>query len=431
MSMRKLSTVLFVLLFALLFVGGSAFSARADAQKFIVSVDNIAHYRFTDSGVFNTPVGASGPGALLPGEAYQWSFYANPGEKLSFATMFVQSNDWFIAPDELGIPLYTAGGTPMSGNVTHYVKLWDVGSEGDQVPGMGADQAPRQAGPDTGPDDPTEKVRQVLSAALPAVDELVQVSLQPGANGHFTLRIENVSGGSSLPTPLAPGVGVVHSDPAPLFIQGTADWGQGLEALAEDGDPSALAAVLSASTGINTPLAPVAWTVHRELDALFIPGQAASAGLESLAEDGSPVMLVASLGDSNSGAAAIGRGASEAAPIFAPTGNYSFEITAVPGDHLSFASMFVQSNDWFYALTNQPLFDLGGDPIEGSVTHQIKLYDAGTEFDETPGFGPHQPPRQAGANSGPSQGGVVTQVTTGGFTNPAAVIHVTITPVNN
>ena len=57
----------------------------------------------------------------------------------------------------------------------------------------------------------------------------------------FLVRIENVSGDSDLPTPFAPGVWVLHSEPGPLFIEGEADKGYGLEALAEDGDPRDLA----------------------------------------------------------------------------------------------------------------------------------------------------------------------------------------------
>ncbi len=393
---------LFAFLLAIALVVQGSLTARADGgqQKFVVSVDNIAHFAFTDSGAFNTPVGADGPGALLPGSAYEWSFYANPGERLSFASMFVQSNDWFLAPDELGIPLYHGDGTAVSGDVTAYVKLWDAGTEGDQIPGAGADQAPRQSGPNTGPADPTPHVRQVLTDAIPQVNELVQVTLSPGANGRFTLRIENISNSSSFATPLAPGVGVVHTNPAPLFINGMTDLGRGLEALAEDGDPSGLAAGLAARTGINTPFAPVAWTVQSSLNALFAPGQAASAGLESLAEDGDPGALAAALGG-NSGAAAIPHNASGPGPIFPPTGNYSFEITAVPGEHLSLAFMFVQSNDWFYGINNLPLFDANGNPRQGDVTHYATLYDAGTELDETPGFGPNQPPRQSAPTAAP------------------------------
>jgi hypothetical protein len=416
----------FVFVFMTAIQSPTTASAEEGKQKFTVSVDNVAHFAYTDSGVFNTPTGSGGPGPLLPGQRYEWRFNAHPGERLSFATMFVQSNDWFFAPDEMGIPLFNAGGSQASGDVTHYVKLWDAGTEGDQVPGEGADQAPRQSGADSGPADPTDQVRQVLTAGLPPVNELVRVTIDALGNGRFALRISNISGSSSFPTPLAPGVGVVHSAPAPLFINGAADWGLGLEALAEDGDPSSLSAVLQTRTGVNTPIAPIAWAVHQSANPLFAVGHRASAGLESLAEDGSPAALVASLGDSNSGAAVVGRGSSGPGPIFGPQGNYSFEIMAAPGDDLSLAFMFVQSNDWFYGVNRLPLFDAAGDPRSGDLTHYVTLYDAGTEVDQTPGFGSNQAPRQAGPNTGPGQGGVVS---TANFAHSSGVVHVTVTAV--
>ncbi len=404
-----------------------ALAAAADGTRtFVVSVDNVGSYRFTDSGAFNTPTGSSGPGPAAPGAAYNWTFHANPGDRLSFATMLVQSNDWFFAPAEPGIALYDAAGKPISGDVTAAVKLWDAGTEGDEPPGSGAYQAPRQPGPDSGPADPSARVRQVLTGALPSVNQLIQATLTPGSHGAFTLRIDNISGDSSFPSPLAPGVGVVHSSPAPLFVNGQRDFGLGLEAIAEDGDPSTLAAWLAGHTGVNTPLAPVAWAVHTSPNALFAPGARASAGLEALAEDGGPTALVDGLSVTNKGAAAIGRGATAAGPITAPSGNYRFTIMAAPGDHLSLASMFVQSNDWFFSLANQPLFDDAGRPIHGDFSHMVRLLDAGTEVDETPGFGPNQAPRQPAPNTGVGENGVVTMVQ---GIDPSQVIHLTITPL--
>ena len=62
------------------------------------------------AGVFNMPVGAHGPGPLLPGGAYEFEVTASPETPyLSFATMFVQSNDLFIGPDDMGIALFRYG----------------------------------------------------------------------------------------------------------------------------------------------------------------------------------------------------------------------------------------------------------------------------------------------------------------------------------
>lgn len=101
----------------------------------------------TQGTVFNMPVGDTEPGPATPGKSYSFSFTAKPGDHLSFASMYVQSNDAFIAADSL--PLFT-NGQPMMGDVTSKIMLWDSGTEVNQEPFVGADQAPRQAGPNTG-----------------------------------------------------------------------------------------------------------------------------------------------------------------------------------------------------------------------------------------------------------------------------------------
>jgi hypothetical protein len=99
--------------------------------------------------LFNTPVGDTTPGPATPGKKFQFSFRAWPGDHLSFVTMFGQSNDAFYAPSDSGIALFN-GDMPVMGDVTSQVTLWDAGTEMNQEPGKGADQAPRQAAPNTG-----------------------------------------------------------------------------------------------------------------------------------------------------------------------------------------------------------------------------------------------------------------------------------------
>ena len=99
--------------------------------------------------VFNTPVGASGPGPITPGAAYEVIVSALPGERLSLTLMMGQSNDWFYAPAESGIELFKDG-KAISGDITSQIMLWDVGTEVDQEAGIGSEQGPRQKGPNTG-----------------------------------------------------------------------------------------------------------------------------------------------------------------------------------------------------------------------------------------------------------------------------------------
>ena len=229
--------------------------------SFQVTITNISPvYDFIGSGVFNTPVGAEAPGPVTPGGAYEATFSAPPGGVLTFATMFVQSNDLFFAPDGDGIALFE-NGQPISGDVTDQVQLWDAGTEVDQEPGLGADQAPRQAGPDTGADDANDTVRLAddAFANIPPVSDLIRVTVTSLGDGMFTLRIDNIgtgmdiatSDGGMVPNVIAPGVWTVGSGTDALFTEGSPDRGEGLEALAEDGGVSDLADALAARTGLT------------------------------------------------------------------------------------------------------------------------------------------------------------------------------------
>ncbi|UCC84797.1 MAG: spondin domain-containing protein [Gemmatimonadota bacterium] len=418
----------------------------SEETTFEVSIENTSMlYDFSASGVFNTPVGAGAPAPILPGDAYEFSFSAAPGSKLSFATMFVHSNDFFYAPDAGGIELFDMSGAPVTGDVTSQIMLWDGGSEVNQEPGLGVDQAPRQSGPNTGAADPDNTVRIAPDDFnnLPAVDQVLQVTLSVAGQTDFTARIENVSTATTLMTsdggmlsvPLAPGVWVVHGDDAPLFTVGQADYGDGLEALAEDGDPSSLGAALAAATGLTVPLSPGVWAVHTADAVLFTAGQADHGdGLEALAEDGDPSGLAAALagqsGVVSSGAFTTPDGASMAGVIL-PGQSYSFTVTATPGAKLSLATMFVQSNDLFYAPDEEgiALFSMGGSPVSGDVTSQFMLWDAGTEVNQEPGIGLDQAPRQSAPDSGAEENGTVRLVNDG-YTYPSVsdVIRVTVTP---
>jgi hypothetical protein len=101
-------------------------------------------------GVANTPNGASGPGPITPGGAYEFNVMAKPGERLTIAMMFGQSNDLFYAPREDGIALFDAGTKPVAGDITSQIVLWDAGTEVNEEPGLGPNQAARQPASNTG-----------------------------------------------------------------------------------------------------------------------------------------------------------------------------------------------------------------------------------------------------------------------------------------
>ena len=411
---------------------------------FKVTIENIAEAKsYSASDAFNTPVGASAPAPIFPGEAYEASFNAAPGSKLSFATMFVQSNDLFFAPDGDGIDLYDSMGDQVVGDITSQVMLWDAGSEMNQEPGLGSDQAPRQAGANTGAVDSDNTVRLATDdfSNLPNVADVVQVTLSSNGATAFTLRIENVSNSSTLMTsdggstaiPLAPGVFVVHSGSDILFSAGQADYGYGLSAIAEDGDPSSLASMISMDTGVTQLYAPGVYVVHETANPLFTADIAdRGEGLEDLAEDGSPGNLAAALSASEmyptSGAYDTPTGAAGPGAL-TPGASYEFVISAMEGDYLSFATMLVQSNDLFVAPAGMgiALFN-DGVAMSGDVTSYLSIWDAGTEVNETPGIGLNQAPRQAGAGAGMDEMGMVRMVNDMyDYPTLSEIIRVTIT----
>jgi hypothetical protein len=419
-------------------------STEPITEMFDVTVENVSEvYDFSASGAFATPVGASSPGPLLPGNAYEVTFAAAPGQRLSFATMFVQSNDWFYAPSEEGIALFDGSGMPTTGDITDQLLLWDAGTETDQEPGLGEDQAPRQSGPDTGAADDDMAVRLVSDEYdVPAASEVILATLEHAEGNMFTLRIENVSTGSTLmtsdgathPVPLAPGVFVVHTDPAPLFEAGEPEPGDGLEGLAEDGTVADLSDALAERTGLTSPLAPGVWAVH---EAGAMPMFTAGAtdygeGLEALAEDGNPSALASALTGSQlvsaSGVFNTPDGAGSPGPLL-PGSSYSFTVTASPGDRLSVATMLVKSNDLFYGFDDDGIALFNGDIAVSGEVDDLYLWDAGTEVNEAPGAGPNQPLLQGSPDTGPAENGTVRMVDDPfSYPDVADVVRITITP---
>lgn len=456
-------------------------------NEFEVSIENISQLpEFSSVGVFNTPGGATDPGPLASGSAYTFDISAAPGSRLSFATMYVQSNDLFYAPGEAGIALFDADGMPISGDITDQVMLWDAGTEINQEPGAGADQAPRQTGPNTGADEAGMAHPVGDGFTYPNIADVLSIMVTPTSDTEFMVSIDNISADDTFL--LAPGVWVVHSEDGPIFADGQPDRMEGLEALAEDGDPSGLAASLEARAGVPVLLTPGVWTVHTEDDPLFTEGQPdRMEGLEALAEDGDPSGLAMALEGKSGVPVILAPGVwavhADGAPLFTPgqpdrmegleslaedgdpsgleaalsemdgvdsigifntptgaaepgvvtTGSsYGFMVNAAPGSMLSFATMFVQSNDLFYAPTETgiPLFDMDGMPVTGDMTMYVMLWDAGTEVNQRPGVGPDQAPRQAGANTGADEGGDV-QLVNDGYTYPDTMdaIRVTISAV--
>lgn len=74
-------------------------------------------------------------------------------------------------------------------------------------------------------------------------------------------------------------------------------------------------------------------------------------------------------------------------PVINPGESTSFTFYAGKGQTISFAAMYGNSNDLFFAPANPgiKLYQDNGDPVEGNVSSQIRLWDNGTRVNEPTG----------------------------------------------
>lgn len=272
------------------------------------------------------------------------------------------------------------------------------------------------------------------------------------------LAIAGCSGGSGTSTP-SPADGMTES--GPMGEQMTDDEMTEGDAMAsttvtvriENVAPSDVYGADS-HTGGAVWITPGAYAVHSGGNPIYTDGEAASIGLEALAEAGPPTgfegeaglvdELGASMAVQRSGAYTPAntvadpndpRGEVPGAPPIAPGGAFEFEIEVTPGQRLSVASMFVPSNDVFVSTdpSGIALWPEDGEPVDGDVTDSMSLFDAGTEPNaEAPGTGPDQAPAQDAPDQGAEEGGTVRRLSAvdDGHEYPAVedVVQVTVTP---
>lgn len=166
----------------------------------------------------------------------------------------------------------------------------------------------------------------------------------------------------------------------------------------------------------GTALTPTWFGFHDGTFDLYNRGEAVTAGLESLAEDGDSMLLnsefLAAGGGSVQGVVG-GPGSSVTGPIF-PQAQSSFLVeldeTAASSQYFSYAAMVLPSNDFFIANGNplaHQIFDDAGSFLGADfIVAGSEVLDAGTEVnDEIPEntafFG------QSAPNTGVTEGGVV------------------------
>jgi hypothetical protein len=95
--------------------------------------------------------------------------------------MFGQSNDLFYAPNESGIALFN-NGKAISGDISSKIILWDAGTEVNEEPGIGPNQAPRQKTPNTGKDENgvVKNIKDVKDGfTYPKTASLMKVTITP------------------------------------------------------------------------------------------------------------------------------------------------------------------------------------------------------------------------------------------------------------
>lgn len=392
-------------------------------RTFTMKVENVAPFTILKSGVQRTKPDKV-DGNLAPGEYYEIRFTAGVGHRLSLASMLLESNDWFFGTDPAGIPLYN-NGVPISGDITNQIKLWDAGTEYDQEPGVGADTGLLQATRTQGAVDPDHRVRLVESPAKlsngttfqrPDVPSMIQVTVTPGLDRSFVVRITNVSTTNTLVTSagnkaitVTPVLFVIacDTDPNPLFDQDQPPRDNGIESLAESANADAVNDKLRLLRGIATPLTKGVYAVHAGGNPFFIDNQPdGHLGLEKLAEDGDPSALLASLEqgiilDAESyGAVTTPMDASAEAPCAAGQA-YELTFQARPGDRLSLVTGFGASDDWFFSPPGEGMLLFNGNlPRWGEITTEFRLYDAGTERDEELDVGVDVGTQQTAPNTG-------------------------------
>jgi len=175
--------------------GGSLFM---NGQRADVGTERIAEDGFTTEktnmlnntsgityhGEFVAPGGPDNGSAIFAGEVSTFMVIARPGEKLQIQTMFVQSNDWFYSFGDGGLNLFD-GSTPVSGDVTSRLVLYDAGTEADTAPGTGPNQKPVQGPLDmnVGPNDATTTITVVpqrhTQFTIPATASIIKITITP------------------------------------------------------------------------------------------------------------------------------------------------------------------------------------------------------------------------------------------------------------
>ncbi|MCS3795310.1 spondin domain-containing protein [Niastella sp. OAS944] len=361
-------------------------------QSQTITIENVLNSKpLVETGTFQ---GKGAPPVILPGQSTSFTFSAAKNQRLTFATMYGWSNDLFFAPANPGIKLYNDDGSPITGDVSAQIKLWDNGTRINQVPGSAvvhpgtAESSVKNIKEVNGTDD-------YGNTYLPA-SQLMQLSLAYDGNSVFTLTITNKSGGTANETPFSPGVWTISYVaggnqllPEAIYSAGKPT-ANGLTNIAEAGDNSVLNTYLMSKTGIFTPLSPVLVVVYNGMEnPFFKTGENdRGEGLKDLAQKGNADILAAAL-KSKSGVKAVYVLKDAKNTVLLPRidgadgGKVSQMLTVMEGDRIAIATMYGFSNDWFFATSGNDL----DATQKGDLSSSVGLYDNGTAVNQFPGAG--------------------------------------------
>ncbi len=158
-------------------VGQRSRAAGRDGQPRGSAEVRLRRIRCRRRGCRGAAIGATADGPLTPGQAYEFEISATPGQSLSLAWMFGQSNDLFFS-NERPIALFV-GGQPVRGDVTTQISLWDAGTEVNEEPGLGPNQGPRQKSPDAGVREQQAVAHVRDEFTYPATAQVLRLSITP------------------------------------------------------------------------------------------------------------------------------------------------------------------------------------------------------------------------------------------------------------
>lgn len=357
-----------------------------------ITIENVLDSKpLVESGTFK---GSGIPPVVLPGQSTSFTFSAAKNQRLTFATMYGWSNDLFFAPENPGIKLYNDDGSPITGDVSAQVKLWDNGTRMNQAPGSAvvhpgtAESTPKNIKEIKGMDD--------YGNMYLAASQLMQASLAYNGNSTFTITITNKSGGTANETPFSPGVWAISYVAGgslllqePVYSAGKLS-ANGLTNIAETGDNSVMSTYLMGKTGIFTPLSPVLVVVYNGHENPFYKTgeNDRGEGLKDLAQKGNADILATAL-RSKPGVKAVYVLKDAQNTVLLPRineadgGKVSQLLTVTNGDRIAIATMYGFSNDWFFATSGND-WDASQ---KGDLSSSIGLFDDGTAVNQFPGAG--------------------------------------------